>query len=99
MAIVKKYVTFHMFQRLDYFIFILANQFECMGGCSNTSFCDYGICRCNTGYDALYGSCWDNLETFTNKQELWNRRQENDFNPYISCSNHHHCKTIGGIHK
>ena len=33
---------------------LLQDEFDCIGGCPMNAFCDYGICRCRTGYDARY---------------------------------------------
>ena len=35
---------------------LLQDEFDCIGGCPMNAFCDYGICRCRTGYDARYVS-------------------------------------------
>ena len=29
---------------------LLADEYDCIGGCPMNAFCDYGICRCRTGY-------------------------------------------------
>ena len=29
---------------------LLADDYDCIGGCPMNAFCDYGICRCRTGY-------------------------------------------------
>ena len=60
-------------------------------GCPSNAFCDYGICRCESGYDARYGSCWNNLENFNQNQEFWSRREQPGFNPYVSCNDHNQC--------
>ena len=29
---------------------LLADEYDCIGSCPMNAFCDYGICRCRTGY-------------------------------------------------
>ena len=66
-------------------------MYFCIAGCPSNAFCDYGICRCESGYDARYGSCWDNLDSFNQNQEFWSRREQPGFNPYVSCNDHNQC--------
>ena len=76
----RRKLIFHLF-----FIFL---------GCPSNAFCDYGICRCDSGYDARYGSCWNSMDSFNANQESWNRRQMPGFNPHISCSAHSQCRNV-----
>merc|ERR1712018_474572 len=74
--------------------FLSSDQFQCMGGCPSNAFCDYGICRCKAGYDARFGSCWNDIESFNQNQAGWNRRQEKGYNPHVSCETHNNCGQI-----
>ena len=69
---------------------MLVNENDCVGGCPMQAFCDYGICRCRSGYDARYGKCWKDIDTFNNND--WNERKSAGFDPYKSCSSNDACK-------
>merc|ERR1719323_2836036 len=69
---------------------MLVNENDCVPGCPMQAFCDYGICRCRSGYDARYGKCWKDINTFNNND--WNDRKSAGFDPYKSCSSHADCK-------
>merc|ERR1712038_1431615 len=71
---------------------MLLDEFDCMGGCPMQAFCDYGVCRCRSGYDARYGKCWKDINDFNNNN--WNERKGSGFNPHKSCSNHDVCKEV-----
>ena len=40
----------------------MVNAHDCVGGCPNQAFCDFGICRCREGYEARFGSCYKNFQ-------------------------------------
>ena len=71
---------------------MLYNEFDCVGGCPMQAFCDYGVCRCRSGYDARYGKCWKDINDFNNNN--WNERKGPGFNPHKSCSDHDVCKEV-----
>ena len=71
---------------------MLLDEFDCMGGCPNQAFCDYGICRCRSGYDARYGQCWNRMDDFNRRQNDWDQRQQANFDPYRSCISHKDCR-------
>jgi len=73
---------------------LLQDEFDCIGGCPMNAFCDYGICRCRTGYDARYGQCWNRMEDFDRNKDQWQQRQGSGYNPYQSCSDHKDCKNV-----
>ena len=73
---------------------LLQDEFDCIGGCPMNAFCDYGICRCRTGYDARYGQCWNRIESFNEHQNQWQNREMSDYNPYQSCSTHSECRKV-----
>ena len=79
------YFVINFIQIFDFFFSI---------GCPSNAFCDYGICRCKAGYDARFGSCWNNIESFNQNQAGWNRRQEKGYNPHVSCETHNNCGQI-----
>lgn len=45
---------------------ILVNAHDCVGGCPMQAFCDMGICRCREGYEARFGSCYQNFNSIYN---------------------------------
>lgn len=66
---------------------------ECLGDCpDDQTFCDSGLCRCKSGYDARYGQCWNKIEDFN--QINWEERKTYDFNPFISCTSHSNCHNL-----
>merc|ERR1719323_267713 len=69
---------------------MLVNENDCVPGCPMQAFCDYGICRCRSGYDARYGKCWKDIDTFNNND--WSERKSAGFDPYKSCSSNDVCK-------
>ena len=73
---------------------MLLDEFDCRGGCPMNAFCDYGICRCRTGYDARYGQCWNRMDDFNGRQSDWNLRQQSDFNPYKPCNTDGECRLV-----
>lgn len=70
----------------------LLDEYDCMGGCPNQAFCDYGVCRCRSGYDARYGQCWNRMDEFDRNQDQWNMRQQSGYNPHKSCNDHGDCR-------
>merc|ERR1712062_447915 len=73
---------------------MLVNENDCVGGCPMNAFCDYGICRCRTGYDAKYGRCWNRIEDFNRNQDQWQLREKSGFTPYKTCSAHNDCENV-----
>merc|ERR1719228_2363705 len=73
---------------------LLADEYDCIGGCPMNAFCDYGICRCRTGYDARYGRCWNRIEDFNSNQDQWQLREQSNYNPYESCTSHDACRNV-----
>ena len=45
------------------------NRYECFGGCPIGAFCDFGMCRCRSGYEERYGGCWNRADDFNNRYE------------------------------
>ncbi|XP_059093081.1 uncharacterized protein LOC131888283 [Tigriopus californicus] len=71
---------------------ILVNAHDCVGGCPMQAFCDVGICRCREGYEARFGSCYQNFNSVYNtKQNEFNERWQPSFDPYKSCTEHKEC--------
>merc|ERR1711899_216539 len=55
----------------------------CFGGCPIGAFCDFGMCRCQGGYEARYGSCFNSRDSFNGRS--WDQRQSTNFDPHVSC--------------
>ena len=73
---------------------MLLDEFDCLGGCPMNAFCDYGVCRCRSGYDARYGSCWNRIEDFNRHEAQWNTRQNANYNPNGKCVSHGDCRSV-----
>jgi len=69
------------------------NNYDCFGGCPIGAFCDFGMCRCRSGYEERYGRCWNRASDF--ERRSWSRRRSTSFNPEnTACSEHSECLDI-----
>jgi len=64
----------------------------CFGGCPIGAFCDFGMCRCQGGYEARYGSCFNSRDSFYGRS--WDKRQSPNYDPHVSCTGHKECLRI-----
>jgi len=69
------------------------NNYDCFGGCPIGAFCDFGMCRCRSGYEERYGRCWNRASDFDRRD--WSRRRSASFNAENeACSEHSTCLDI-----
>ena len=90
-AAISVYHRYRLYQSLHY-RGILLDEHDCIGNCPDNAYCDLGMCRCKTGYDARYGLCWSKMEDFDWNQPMWTHRNKPDFEPFMKCENHEFCQ-------
>merc|ERR1719188_91099 len=74
---------------------IVVNHNDCVGGCPNRAFCDYGICRCREGYEARFGRCYENFgNVYNSRRDEFNRRVGPGFDHEKPCQANRECGII-----
>ena len=68
------------------------DDYSCIGTCPTNAYCDYGICRCRSGFDSRYGLCWETLDDFNWNHPMWTHREKPGFDPHIECTEHEFCQ-------
>ncbi len=62
------FTGYEMGYRLNPYGRVVVNAQDCVGGCPNQAFCDYGICRCREGFEARFGACYQDFGSVYNQR-------------------------------